>query len=118
MNTSDLKKSNFLKKEDVGEGALLTITGFSEENVAMEGAEPEMRVCLHFSEVKKPLVMNQTNALTIGDFLGHDNIEQVWIGKQVVLFNDPTVSYAGKRIGGIRVRAPKNVQITKADLPF
>jgi hypothetical protein len=30
-----------------------------------------------------------------------------WTGKKIVLYNDPNVSYAGKIIGGIRVRAPK-----------
>ena len=118
MNTRDLKKSNFLKKEDVGEGTLLTITKIDEQNVAMEGADPDMRACLHFAEVKKPMVLNQTNGEIIGDFLGHDNIEVAWIGKQVVLFSDSGVMFGGKRVGGIRARAPKNLQTQKDDLPF
>lgn len=114
MNTSDLKKSNFLKKEDVGEGALFTITKLSEENVAMEGADADMRVCLHFAETKKPMVLNQTNGEAIGDFLGHENIETVWIGKQVVLYNEPSVMYGGKKTGGIRARAPRNAVTVQA----
>ena len=105
---SDIKNSKFLKKEDVGDGVLLTIRAVDEVNVSKEGAEPEMKWCLHFQEVEKPMVLNSTNAQIIGQFTGiQDNIERDWVGKQVVLYHDPSISFGGKLVGGIRVRQPK-----------
>ena len=104
----DLKQSKFLKKEDVGKGALVTIRAVHQENVAVEGAEPEMKYCLSFNEFEKPMVLNSTNGQIIANITGiEDEIEKGWIGKQIVLFNDPNVSFGGKLIGGLRVRAPK-----------
>ena len=48
--THEMKESNFLKKEDVGAGALLTVTGCVQKNVAKQGADPEMKWCLTFAE--------------------------------------------------------------------
>ena len=108
MNIQDLKVSKFLKKEDVGPGALVTIRQITSENTAKEGAEPEMKFCLHFDEFEKPMVLNSTNGQLIGQITGiTDNIETGWIGKAIVLYSDPSVSFGGKLVGGIRVRAPR-----------
>ena len=116
-NLSDLKSSKFLKKEDVGEGCLVTIKGLRQENIAKEGAEEEMKWCLYLEEFDKPLVLNSTNGQVIGKITGveHD-IEKAWVGHKIVLYDDPNVSFAGKITGGIRVRAPKTKQVS--DLPF
>lgn len=114
---NDLKSSKFLKKEDVGEGALFTIMAVKQENVAKEGAPEEMKWTLHFQETDKPMVLNSTNGQIIAQFTGiSENIEVGWVGKQVVAFSDPTISFGGKLVGGIRVRAPKLPN--KADVPF
>lgn len=108
MNLSDLKQSKFLKKEDVGQGVLVTISAVGQQNVAQEGAEPDMKATLHFHELDKPLVLNSTNGQIIAKITGKDeDIERTWVGAQIVLYNDPNVSYAGKLTGGIRVRAPR-----------
>lgn len=118
MNVNDIKQSKYLKKEDCGEGILVTVSGIKEQNVAKEGADAEMKVCLFFNEVEKPMVLNSTNAQIIAKITGHeDDIEHTWVGAKLVLYNDPNISYAGKITGGIRVRAPKNQAQEKA-LPF
>jgi hypothetical protein len=54
------------------------------------------------------MVLNSTNAQLIARITGHDqDIERNWIGQPIILFDDPNVSYGGKLVGGIRVRAPK-----------
>ena len=109
MNVSDLKTSKFLKQSDVGVGVLVTITCLTQENVAAEGAEPQEKACLHFQELEKPLVLNSTNGQIIAQITGiSDDIEHGWIGKKIVLYADPNVSFGGKLTGGIRARAPKN----------
>jgi hypothetical protein len=108
MNLGDIKKSNYLKKEDVGQGQLMTIVAVKQENVAKEGADPEYKAVAHFAESDKGMVLNSTNAQVIANLTGHsEDIDVNWIGYQVVLYNDPNVQYAGKIIGGIRIRAPK-----------
>jgi hypothetical protein len=72
----------------------------------MKGAEPDLKWCLHFAEVDKPLVINATNVQLCEQICGSDDTDD-WMGHQLVLYTDPNVSYGGKLVGGIRVRAPK-----------
>ena len=104
--TSAMRESKFLKKEDVGRGVLATITGCVQKNVAAEGAEDEHKWCLTFQELNKPLVLNATNIQLCEQICGSDDTDH-WVGKRIVLYVDPNVSYAGKLTGGIRVRKPK-----------
>lgn len=106
MNINQIKDSKFLKKEDCGKGILVTIGSISQENVAMANEPEELRYALHFQEDLKPMILNTTNAKLIASILGSEETED-WQGRQVVLFNDPTIMFAGKMMGGIRVRAPK-----------
>jgi hypothetical protein len=104
--TSEMRESKFLKKEDVGAGALMTIQSCEQYNVAKEGAPPENKWCLTFAESDKPLVLNSTNIQLCERIFGSDDTDE-WVGHKIVLYTDPNVSYQGKVIGGIRVRAPK-----------
>jgi hypothetical protein len=104
--TSEMRESKFLKQTDVGAGMLMTVESCEQHNVAMQGAEPEMKWCLTFAESDKPLVLNSTNIQLCERVFGSDDTDQ-WIGKKVVLYTDPNVSFGGKVVGGIRVRAPK-----------
>ena len=108
-NLSDIRSSKFLKKEDVGRGVLVTVKEVTKENIAKEGADPELKFCIWFQELDKPLVLNSTNGQMIAKITTHeDDIEQNWPGTKIVLYTDDNVSFAGKLVGGIRVRAPKN----------
>lgn len=126
--TSEMRESKFLKQTDIGGGALMTVTGCEKHNVAMEGAEPEFKWCLTFAENDKPLVLNSTNIQLCERVFGSDDTDQ-WVGKKIVLYVDPNVSYAGKIVGGIRVRAPRAgtvpaqpapavTALTADDIPF
>lgn len=124
---SEMRESKFLKKEDVGKGVLATITGCDQQNVAMEGAGAEMKWCLHFKQLDKPLVLNSTNIQLCAQICGSEDTDD-WKGKTIVLYTDPNVSYAGKLVGGIRVRKPKTgaalpapepqPELTADDIPF
>ena len=106
MNINQLKESKFLKKEDCGKGILVTIKGVTQENIAKEGVEPEYKWVLHFDETEKPMVLNSTNGQLIAAILKSDESDD-WTGHKIVLYHDPNVSFGGKLIGGIRVRAPR-----------
>lgn len=103
----EMKESKFLKKEDVGPGALVTIKSIERENIAKEGADPEYKFVMYFEELDKPLVLNQTNIQLCQIACGGSDDSGDWIGSKIVLYNDPNVSFAGKIMGGLRVRKPK-----------
>ena len=124
----DMLESKFLKQSDVGRGLLVTVATCVQKNVAKEGADPEHKWCLTFRETDKPLVLNSTNIQLCQAIFGDDDTDH-WIGKPLVLYVDPSVMYAGKVVGGIRVRRPKPGavapppppvvdDITDDDIPF
>jgi hypothetical protein len=104
---SEFKDSRFLKKEDCGVGILVTIRTCEQINVAKEGAPQELKWCLSFDEVEKPMVVNSTNAQIIAQITGAEDTEN-WTGHKIVLYSDPNISFGGKLVGGIRARAPRN----------
>jgi hypothetical protein len=106
MNISQLSDSKYLKKEDFPQPMLVTMAEVKQVNVAMEGQKPDMKFALYFQELDKPLVLNSTNGQLIAKVTGSDETDD-WDGKQIVLFHDPNVSFAGKLVGGIRARAPR-----------
>lgn len=103
---NEMLESKFLKKEDVGNGVLMTVEACVQKNVAQQGADPEMKWCLTFADCDKPLVLNSTNIQLCKMIFESDDTDH-WLGKKLVLYTDPNVSYAGKIVGGIRVRKPK-----------
>lgn len=110
MNVNELKSRKFLKRQDVGPGVLVTIKSVVQENVAKEGAPEELRWCMHFEESingdSKPCVLNSTNGQIIAGITKSEESDS-WIGAKIVLYDDPNVSFGGKLVGGIRVRAPR-----------
>ena len=119
--THEMRESKYLKKEDCGEdGVQVTIIGVVEMNVAMEDQAPEMKWCLGVKEFSKPLVLNWTNIQAIERITGSDDTDD-WAGKSIVLYEDPNVSFGGKTVGGIRIRAPRKMkpgQVSDSEVPF
>ena len=114
--TSEMRESKFLKQTDVGAGMLFTVESIEQHNVAKDGADPELKWCMTFAEADKPLVLNSTNIQLCQNIFGSDDTDD-WVGKKVVLYSDPTVSFQGKLVGGIRVRAPKVAKPAAASKP-
>jgi hypothetical protein len=50
--------------------------------------------------------LNSTNAQIIAQITGSEDTDH-WPGHRIVLYNEPSIAFKGKVIGGIRVRAPK-----------
>lgn len=104
---SQMTESKFLKRSDVGAGKLFTIESCDQQNVAKANESAEMKWCLSFAESDKPMVLNRTNSELIAMITGERNSDD-WSGHKIVAYDDPTISYGGKLVGGIRVRAPRN----------
>lgn len=116
MHISGLKQSKFLTRADVGPGSLVTIKEIFQENVAKEGAPEENKWCISFVECDKPMVLNATNGQIIASITKSEETD-TWPGAKIVLYDDPNVSFGGKLVGGIRVRAPKVAKSPTAAKP-
>lgn len=110
-NVNDLSNSNFVAKKDVDPPILVTIQSYEEINVAREGVEPDIQWALRFRELEKPFILKPTNGNIIAAITGSEDFNE-WIGWQIVLWIDPTVSFGPKLVGGVRVRASQRPQPT------
>lgn len=121
MKVSQLKQSRFLTKEDVTPPIRRTISHVDEEDVAQEGEPEKKRFVLYLRDEPsgKGLVLNVTNGMAIEDITGSDDSDD-WSGTVIELYNDKSVTFAGQRQGGIRIRSvqqPARKQKKPAD-PF
>ncbi len=103
---NELMPSRFLKKEDVIPDVLVTVGYVKQENIANNNEPPELKAVVYFHEFTQGLLLNQVNKETLTLVLGTDQIEH-WVGKQVTLWNDRSVSMHGKLTGGVRIRIPQ-----------
>lgn len=104
----EMKNSRFLTQHDVGEdGRFVTVQSVDQQNVAPENQPRELKWVMHFEEEwAKPLVLNRVNTELAAKILKSDDTDD-WAGKQLVAYQDPTINYGGKVIGGIRLRGVK-----------
>lgn len=109
MKTHEMIQSNYLKKEDVGEdGTIVTISGFDKVNVARDDQPEDWKYTMQFEEFEKPMVLNSTNIQLCEKALGSDDTDD-WIGKQIIVYNEPNISFGNKLVGGIRIKAYRKV---------
>lgn len=112
-------QSKYLAKTDVGEdGVILTIRGFKQEVVKGDDGE-EDKIVLYFVEGVKPMILNRTNAALLAGATGCAKAGEAK-GKQIIVYNDMTVSFGGRVTGGLRIKriagaprpAPKSTPAT------
>jgi hypothetical protein len=96
-------KSEYLKKEDVGEaGVNLTIKAFKKVRLKGDGGEEE-KIVMMFEEDYKPMVLNLTNKNRLKAATGAKTTDDVK-GKVINVYNDPMVDFGGEIVGGLRIR--------------
>ena len=104
MKFSQMIEGKYLAKEDVDGELIVTIEKYGKVNVAREDQPEELKPAVRFREFKKPMVLNTTNVQVLKQIFNTDNTDET-IGKQVVIYVDPNVSFQGKLIGGLRLKA-------------
>ena len=118
MNINDTfpSTSNFLKKEDLPKPAKVKISDIDLMEFDQDGKK-QAKLVLEFEGKEKKLACNKTNARTIAAMLGDETDN--WIGKEITLYNDPTVSMGDQIVGGIRVQyTPPGMDELDDDIPF
>lgn len=113
MKVDDLFPSQYLKQSDVPRPLVGTIQSIKHEEIQDKGAK-KMKPILYITGAPKPLVLNRVNAQSIASIYGDDSNN--WIGKPIEIYTDPTVMMGRDRVGGLRLRAPQ--QINQHSNPF
>jgi hypothetical protein len=95
--------SRFLSVSDVGERKIRTkILKVHKEELRKDDGTKRWRLVLSLESLDKPLVVNATIKDLLVAMLGR--VPSKWVGASVGVYVDPTVMFAGKRVGGIRLR--------------
>ena len=92
----------YLQKEEIPDAGTTARIRESKEETLEENERSKL--ILYFDGIDKGLVCNVTNINVLIDVLGSDETDD-WIGRDIELYVDHGVMFAGKRVGGIRVRA-------------
>jgi len=101
---SNLYQSLF-NADSVKDGDMdLTIVHAEPKELGRGDGPKEKKLVLYFEEDPRGFVLNKTNFTALGELLGTTETDD-WKGAKIQLFFDPTVTYAGKRRGGVGVRA-------------
>lgn len=98
-----------LKKEDVPKPILVTISEVTSEEFSNDGKDARQKLVLYFKETDKGLAMNAGNTDILGRGFRTFETDE-WVGRRIVVFTDPDVRFAGKRVGGLVVRMPQNLR--------
>ena len=112
----DMIESKYLKQSDVDDEVIVTVQKVGKANVARDGDEPEYKWLIRFDELKKPMVLNSTNIKRLAKACSSEDTDD-WTGKQVILYVDPDIEFAGNVVGGLRIRAsqPKSKSVPPAN---
>lgn len=110
MNINDQFPSKFLKANDL-DGKQIIVTM---RDCVVESIGEDKRPVLYFVGKDKGVVLNKTNANNVGDAYGPDTDE--WVGKKVVLYT-AFVDFQGKSIESIRIRKPKDSELSAGAKP-
>lgn len=99
MKISDEFPSKYLKSSDLkGQEIRVTMGRVEREEIGSD-----KKLVLYFKGKEKGMVLNKTNANTIGDFYGDDSDD--WYEQPLILFAIRT-EYQGKPVDGLRCRIP------------
>lgn len=103
MKTKDMLPSNYLKQSDFDQDYIVTVRKIEQKNIAMEGKPADMKWLAYFTEFEKPMVLNSTNIQLMEKACRSDDTDD-WLGKEIIVYTDPNVSYGGELVGGLRIK--------------
>lgn len=118
MNLNEMFPSKYLKADDLSEnGDVFTIEEISSVRMKNKNGDDEEKWVVNFESEDKGLVLNKTNAKTLGKLFGGDT--EKWIGKKVKLVSQEVEAF-GERQMAIRVSLSKvgGAPDKSDDIPF
>jgi hypothetical protein len=117
MNSfSELSNKRFFGTDDVREQAVVaTIKGFGREEMEDNDGGTQKVSVMHLEGQDRAVILKTTTLNTLKDLFGTPNEA---VGKPIELYFDPSVSFGGKRVGGLRLRSPGSSAGTGGKAPF
>jgi hypothetical protein len=109
MNIKTAFPSNYLKAAELTGDVTYTIKGVEVETLG-QGKDAEDKPVVYFNESDKGLVLNKTNAATIGEMYGDETNN--WIGKRITVY-PASVPFQGKMTQAIRVRTLTEMRMSQ-----
>ena len=97
------RNSKYITKEDCDPPILVQIFKMTTDQIDGDFGLEDKAV-LHFHGDVKPMILGPVNKEMLKAITGATNVGEVK-NHQIVLFNDPTVMFKGKLVGGVRMRA-------------
>lgn len=110
---NEMIESKYLKQSDFPTPLIVTVAKIGQINIAKEGDNPETKWAVRFKEFQKPMLLNTTNIKLLEKACGSDDTDD-WIGKEVIVYTDDSVSFGGQVVGGLRIRREESAPIRKA----
>jgi hypothetical protein len=110
---SEMIESKYLKQADFPDPLIVTVSKIGQVNIAKEGDQPEMKWAVRFKEFTKPMLLNSTNIKLLEKACGSDDTDD-WLGKEVIVYTDESVSFGGQVVGGLRIRRQEQAPTRKA----
>ena len=110
---NEMIESKYLKQSDAPDPVIVTVAKIGKINIAKEGDPPEDKWAVRFNEFAKPMLLNSTNIKLLEKACGSDDSDN-WIGKEVILYTDDSVSFGGQVVGGLRIRKQQAAPARKA----
>jgi len=100
MKTSRFK-ATYLNADDVREPRQLTVSQVTSETLG-----DQEKLVLYAEELDQAIALNKTNIKALEEIFGSDETDD-WVGQTCMVCRDPSVMYAGKRVGGIAFKSAK-----------
>lgn len=100
-HVSQMLTSKFISTNDVQMPQIVTIRSVVLEKLG-RGDEADEVWMMRFNEIRKGLRLGNTLLRFLEQNLGGSS--EGWIGKRVQLYLDPNVLFAGRPVGGVRIR--------------
>jgi hypothetical protein len=100
----DYLKGEVLKASGPVRGTIsgVTIDTFKGQNGKPD--EQKLSCVVDLGTEEKKVTLNKTNLRVIIGAYGDDTDK--WVGRPIVVYYDPNVSFGGRTIGGVRVKVP------------
>lgn len=114
LNDVYASAGDYLKASDLGgKSARLKISSYEIKGFNTDKGEVK-KVVLSFEGKDRQLVVNKTNAITIAQNVGSEDLND-WVGHEIVI-GVKKVPYQGNMVDSIRVREEMNE--SEEDIPF
>jgi hypothetical protein len=103
VNIKDVFSSKYLSANDIDNEVSYPVTIVAvDTNEFGQGKDKQVKFEIKFREIKKPFIVNKTNANSIAKLLGPETDE--WVGKRITLFKTE-VQYKDEMVDGIRIKS-------------